>query len=89
MFQPDNKALPKLCVSVNTYCLGSICLLKYILSGPVSAALIVSISGVLIHILKLHVSAAISAWLNVLNSVSISFGPEIHAESYFFGLHFI
>ena len=67
----------------------SICLLKYILSGPISAALIVSISGVLIHILKLHVSAAISGQLNVLNSVSILFGPEIHTESYFFRLHFI
>ena len=76
-------------VKSRAYYQTTICLLNYVLSGPVSAALIVSISGVLIHILKLHVSAAISGQLNVLNSVSISFGPEIHTESYTFGLHFI
>jgi hypothetical protein len=46
-------------------------LLKYVLSGPVSAALNVPSSGGLIYMLKLHISVAISGLLNVPISVSI------------------
>ena len=59
------------------------------ISGSISAALNVSISGVLKYTVKLYISVALSGLLKVYISASIFFGPEIHTESYTFGLHFI
>ena len=97
--------MPKLCISalaeihnfgsyfglylLSIFKILSIDTLKNILSGPISAALNVPISGVLKYTVKLRISVALSGLLNAYNSASISFGPEIHTESYIFGLYFI
>ena len=57
--------------------------------GPFWQALNVSISGVLKYTVKLYISVALSGLLKVYISASIFFGPEIHTESYIFGLDFI